>query len=212
MTIITTITDFADDAAEAGVGLALQDTASRYLFFLAGTRHRCPPGELFYAGVGGHREPGEEWVSCARREAHEEIGADIALLSAPTTYVVPHRGEVHQVMLRDQPCPLALYEMMHPPGSPREGQIYRLVIYQAHLQTPPRDFPADEVRGIILLNTRQIIQGLERKPSLATLIQEGAELRSGDELVPLDTRVYPIGTAKALALIFERTQLHTPGG
>ena len=71
------INDLVPGGAEAGVGLALQDDCGRYLFLLAGTRFRCPPGELFYAGIGGHREKGESWPACALREAQEEIGADI---------------------------------------------------------------------------------------------------------------------------------------
>ena len=58
--MLKTISDFAPEGVEAGVGLALQDAGGRYLFFLAGTRHRCPPGTIFYAGIGGHREAGEE--------------------------------------------------------------------------------------------------------------------------------------------------------
>lgn len=55
---------FAPAGAETGAGLAVVRRGGRSLFFLAGTRHNCPPGELFYAGIGGHREPGE---SLARR-------------------------------------------------------------------------------------------------------------------------------------------------
>jgi hypothetical protein len=46
---IHSIADFAPDGAETGVGLVLQDDRGRYLFFLGGTRHCCPPGELLYA-------------------------------------------------------------------------------------------------------------------------------------------------------------------
>jgi hypothetical protein len=72
LNVIGRIEDFAPEDSEAGVGLALEDGEGRYLFFLAGTRHRCPPGELFYAGIGGHRERGqqgawESWPDCAHR-------------------------------------------------------------------------------------------------------------------------------------------------
>ncbi|MGD8996575.1 MAG: NUDIX domain-containing protein, partial [Anaerolineae bacterium] len=128
---MTAIADFVPHGAEAGVGLALQDDEGRYLFFLAGTRHHCPPGELFYAGIGGHREAGEDWLACAHREAKEEVGTDIQILSAPTTWYVPHDGSVHQLDVVDRPRPFALYEMIHPSGTPRAGELYRIVIYDA---------------------------------------------------------------------------------
>jgi len=47
---INSLADFAPEGVEAGVGLALQDDAGHYVFCLAGTRHNCPPEEMFYAG------------------------------------------------------------------------------------------------------------------------------------------------------------------
>ena len=51
--MIQAIADFCPQGAEAGVGLALQDDEGRYLFFLPGSGLHCPPGERFYAGIGG---------------------------------------------------------------------------------------------------------------------------------------------------------------
>jgi ADP-ribose pyrophosphatase YjhB (NUDIX family) len=197
--MIRTINDFAPDDCEAGVGLILQDDKGRYLFFLAGTRHNCPPGELFYAGIGGHRETGEDWLACAHREAREEIGTDVEILSAATTWHIPQHGPVQQVELSDRPRPHALYEMIHPPGTPRPGELYRIVIFAARLSGIPRDLPPDEVQGVIALTKEQAIQGLGRKPTLAELLDEGAQLIAGGEDVDPQVRLYPLGTASALA-------------
>jgi hypothetical protein len=53
---MSTLSDFVPEDAESGVGLALQDERGGYVFFLAGRRHHCPAGELFYARIGGHWE------------------------------------------------------------------------------------------------------------------------------------------------------------
>ena len=198
-TMIRTITDFAPDGTESGVGLVLQDADDRYLFFLAGTRHRCPPGELFYAGIGGHREAGEDWLMCAHREAKEEVGTDIDILPAPVTWYVPQQGPVQQVEVSDRPRPIALYEMIHPPDTPRAGELYRIVIFKARLRGEPRDLPPDEVQGVIALTEEQVAQGLERKPLLAELLDEGASLIAGEERIDSQVRLYPLGTARALA-------------
>ncbi|MFQ5794786.1 MAG: NUDIX hydrolase [Candidatus Bipolaricaulia bacterium] len=148
--MIRAIADFVPDNAEAGVGLALQDDKGRYLFFLAGTRHRCPPGELFYAGIGGHREEGEGWLTCAYREANEEIGTGIEIVPAPITWYIPWCNSVQQLEVIDQPRPRAFYEMIHPPGTPQAGELYHIVIYKARLRGLPKDLPRVELHPLAL--------------------------------------------------------------
>jgi 8-oxo-dGTP pyrophosphatase MutT (NUDIX family) len=201
------ISDFCPPGAEAGVGLVLQDDKERYLFFIAGTRHSCPPGELFYAGIGGHREPGEDWLACAHREALEEIGTDVGILSAPETWYIPQGGSARQVEVTDRPRPLALYEMVHPAGTPRAGEAYRIVVYQARLCSLPSKLQEDEVLAIITLTREQVIRGPERKPSLAELLDEGARIVLSAKPVDGGIRLYPLGTARALAYLLR----HVPG-
>jgi 8-oxo-dGTP pyrophosphatase MutT (NUDIX family) len=199
--VVKTIADFAPDNAETGVGLALQDGSGRYLFMLAGARHRCPPEELFYAGIGGHREEGEDWLTCARREAHEEISADIEILPASVTWYIPHGASAQQLEVLDQPRPLAFYEMIHPPGTPREGELYRIVIYKARLCGLPTNLLPDEVGGVIALTAEQVRQGPNHTPTLFELIDGGAEIVVSCEAVNPQVRLYPLGTAMALAQV-----------
>jgi 8-oxo-dGTP pyrophosphatase MutT (NUDIX family) len=166
--MIQSIDDFAPEDTEAGTGLALRDKQGRYLFMLAGTRHRCPPGELFYAGIGGHREPGEDWLSCAHREAKEEIDAAINLKPASTTWHMPVGGPIRRLAIADEPRPLALYDMIHPPHTPRAGELYHIVVYEAELQEVPKNLPPDELLGVLALSRNQVVRGNERKPMLST--------------------------------------------
>jgi 8-oxo-dGTP pyrophosphatase MutT (NUDIX family) len=200
---INCVADFAPEGTESGVGLALQDNSGRFLFFIAGTRHKvaCPPGELFYAGIGGHREKGEGWLMCAHREANEEIGTDIDIVSSSVTWNVARNGFAEQVELIDKPRPFALYDMVHPAGTPRAGELYHIVIYKAHLKGMPRDLPPDEVQGVIALTVEQVIQSLNNKSELAELLADGASLTAGGEHLDHRLRLYPLGTARALAHI-----------
>jgi 8-oxo-dGTP pyrophosphatase MutT (NUDIX family) len=200
-----TIADFCPPDAESGVGLALQDDQGCYLFFIAGTRHHCPPGERFYAGIGGHRESGESWLACAHREALEEVGTDVDILSAPLTWYIPHHRPARQVEVTDRPRPLALYQMIHPPDTPRAGEVYRIVVYQARLRNVPRNLPVDEVLAIIALTQEQVIRGPERKPTLAELLHEGARIVASAGPLDSHMRLYPLGTAHALTYVLRST-------
>lgn len=200
----TYIDELVPEGAESGVGLALQDSRGRYIFFLAGTKFTCPPGELFYAGIGGHMEEDESWMECAHREATEEIGVDVELLPSDDTWVVASDGEARRTVVSDELRPMALYRMIHPEGTPHAGETYHIVIYRAALLEPPSEMPIEEVRGVIALTREQVIQGPNRKPSISQLINEGAEIVSLAKPVDMNTRVYPIGTASALAAVLRQ--------
>lgn len=205
---IRSIDDFAPAKVEAGVGLALQDEHARFLFFVAGLRFHCPDGELLYGGIGGHREPGEGWLDCARREAREEIGAEIKIISAPQTWFLPADGNIRTIAVDDEegiPHPLAFYEMRHLPGGPRAGRLYRLVIFSARLLSSLTIPAPDEVGAVLALNRQQIVRSLERQPTLAELLQEGAELLVSARPIDPSTRLYPVGTAKLLARVLRET-------
>jgi hypothetical protein len=93
--------------------------------------------------------------------------------------------------------------MVHPLGTPRAGEIYRIVIYQARLCGLPEDLQQDELKGVIALTTGQVRQGIQRKPTLAQLIEEGALILAGCVTVDPQVRLLPLGTAVALAYVLQ---------
>ncbi len=201
--MITSIADFICGSTESGVGLVLQNDDGLFLFFLAGTRHQkfCLSGELFYGGIGGHREEDEDLLTCAYREAKEEIGKDIDIMPSSVTWYVSPDFTVKQVELSEKPRPYALYKHIHPPNVPQAGEYYHIVIYKARLYGIPGYLPQDELQGVIELTTEQVIQSLDYKPTIEELINDGALLIGGEHL-DRHLRLYPIGTPKVLAHIF----------
>lgn len=206
--LIQALADFAPEGETCGVGLALEDGSGRFLFCVAGFRYRCPPGQRYFMGIGGHREQGESWVDCARREAREEIGAELAVMDAGRTLLVTAGGLVEEVRLRDDaPRPAALYEMPPIEGAPEAPRPYRLVILRASLATPVEELQLreEEVAAVLAVTKSRLARHLEGPRSLGRLLAEGeAELLA--ERVPIDreTALVPIGTAWALSTIAKR--------
>jgi 8-oxo-dGTP pyrophosphatase MutT (NUDIX family) len=201
--IIRTIEDFLRNSNESGVGLALQNDDGLYLFFLAGKRHQkyCPPGELFYGGIGGHLEEGEDLLACAHREAKEEIRADIEILPSTVSWYVSPDFTIEQLELKDKPQPYAFYKHVHPPEISRVSRYYHIVIYKARLTGLPGELPQDELQGIIALTFDQLVYYLDRKPTIEEMICDGVHLIGGERL---DRRLqlYSLGTPRVLAHIF----------
>jgi len=68
----------------------------------------------------------------------------------------------------------------------------------------------DEILAIIALTPEQVIRDPERKPALAELIDEGARIVASTEPLDSQTRLYPLGTARALAYVVRHTQSLPP--
>ena len=155
-------------------------------------------------GIGGHREVDEDWLTCAHREAKEEIRTDIEILPAPATWYIPQQGSVKQIKVSDKPRPLAFYELLYPPGTPRAGGLYHIVIYRAYLPNTPKGVPPDDLQGVIALTKEQVVRGPERRPTLTELLSEGALLLTEEVRIDRQTCLYPLGTAVALAHVLSR--------
>ena len=79
------------------------------------------------------------------------------------------------------------------------------MIFHARLKGIPKDLPKDEIQGVIAMTKKQMLNGLNTSMSLAEIVSEGGQLITGCEDLVRDTRLYPLGTAKALAEIFRLT-------
>lgn len=201
---ITTLEQFAPDELESGVGLAIQDDDDNYILGIPGIRHKIGKGTLLVSGIGGHREAGESWIDCAQREAIEEIGTDVILKNAPETWYVPHNGDVQKVTIHDKPTPFALYEMIHPVGAPRAGEIYRIVIYKAQLQETPSNLPEDELFGLISCSENMLSEIASGDATIESLLENGAKILIDHAEIKPSAKLVPIGTVSALIAILEK--------
>ncbi len=198
------ISEISALCSETGVGLVLKNENGKFIFGIAGTRERCSPGELFYGGIGGRKKEEETWVECAHREASEEAGTAIELISASEFLIVDRCLRIAPAKINDTPKPLAFYEMAFPASHPRYGITYGIIIYQAIMKEKPRITSECEYRAFIALTPQQVIKGIKLKRSVERLLSEGAELPAAAPSLDLKTKIYPTGTAAALAAILSR--------
>ncbi|HEY0460776.1 MAG TPA: NUDIX hydrolase [Pyrinomonadaceae bacterium] len=186
-----------------GAGLVLQYEDGKYIFALAGTKYNCEPGEIFYCGIGGHLEANEDLPECAHREALEEIGVRVKILSSDETWYLPDKKTCQKVEVLEEPKPLAIYRMNY--MTTQNGNINNwIVIYEAVLLERSIKIAAEEVLGLITLTKEQIISGLVRRPTIRKLLDGGAQIIAGAAAGDETLRCYPIGTAEALSIIFKR--------
>lgn len=196
------LSDYLQGSLETGVGLALKDSNDEYLFFLPGKKFKSMGNELFYAGIGGHLEDDESLITCANREVKEELDTEVEMLSSEETWHIHTDGKIEKVEVEDFPKPLGLYDMLHAEGTPKAGQVYKIVIFEAKLYTKPENLQKYELGGVIALTKDQVIKNINRKPTLHELIDEGASIVAGCQYLDFNkVKLYPIGTAKALGYI-----------
>ena len=191
-------------SAERGAGLILR-YRERYLFFLAGSRYRDETS-TFYAGIGGHLEAGETWLDCLQREAIEEIGATVTVIDSNRFYHVSAEDQVRRLGERpgeEHLRPLAFLEIPIPADVPwnqtGHTHLYCVLVYRAALETRRLPAPAD-VDGLLLLPAELVAESLDESLTLGDLLARGAELVEKTPM-PRQLRVYPFGTARAMALL-----------
>lgn len=150
-------------------------------------RDHSPDGALRVGGVGGGQEPEETVWECAEREALEEIGSEVRLVSSPRTYLreLPS-GAMRPARCRDEVAPL-LFEWgdradpaPYAPGLPAGRRVYGAIFLAR--TTSPDVRPAD-VKGLLMMPPR--LWGLvDRQATIREVVGAGALLMEREPIDP----------------------------
>lgn len=145
---------------------------------------------ITYTAVGGNLERGESFLDSARREAKEEIGVEIELVSSPNTLIFNLDNMKRRIAKsKDRVRPVIVYNKTL---SSKE-RLYVYVYLSNPLKATPRSYM--EVPSLLLLHKYQMIAKEDKK--LEDLLSEGGEIVERRS-IPRDAILKPFGSAEVL--------------
>ena len=153
---------------------------------------------LFFGGIGGKVENGENVITSLHREAQEEIGCKIEVLSKTDIYNLPiitreNINFIPTVASLQTPLPLCIFQNKR--SEPDRKNTTNVFIYQAHInyfeEIKPIDNPA------IILLPKETLYQMENGMDIEKAIYEGAEIFSNIKL-PANAVLKPTPTPIAI--------------
>jgi 8-oxo-dGTP pyrophosphatase MutT (NUDIX family) len=173
------LSDIVPDDMFVGTSLILRQ-GGRLLYGIRPPRAEGSRQIIELTGIGGGVEDEDESLMAGvLREAQEEIGCGVRLLSCPETIVVRSQYDVERVALRGNERPAAVVFRYYrtPPHQPwhedNQGEAC-LVVYLAELDGQP--WPAMELPALIWLKPVHVVDTAHRDVPLIKLLSSGAEL------------------------------------
>lgn len=146
---------------------------------------------LRVGGVGGGQESGETIWECATREALEEGGCEVRLVSAPRTYLRENEGALRRARCRDEIAPL-LFEWgpnktpdePYAPGLPTGPFLYGAMF----LARPLGPIHPADVEGLLMIPP-ELWSLVDRQATIREAVDAGAVLLEREPLEP-DLRLW----------------------
>ena len=93
------------------------------------------------------------------------------------------------------------------PGPDDTCGTYHITVYEANLRSQSLELSIEEVRAVLALTPAQVVRGLEARPTLRELIDDRARVMAQVTKIDTKVRVFPIGSAQALAHVLRHTKL-----
>jgi 8-oxo-dGTP pyrophosphatase MutT (NUDIX family) len=132
-------------------------------------------------GIGGWLERDETFSAAVKREAREEIGAEIRLIDLHQTLIIegPDQGESICMMREIGPVALVFCRVGTPPFDPWAldyRAVVAVAVYAAVLEERPRIVAPEEHPFFVWLHPEQLIALCDSELPLDFLVSDGAEI------------------------------------
>ena len=194
-----------------GTSLILRQ-GNRFLYGIRPVRQVEGRQILELTGIGGGLEDEDKSLSAgAIREAREEIGCRVDLISCPKTLVVRNLKDVEQITIEgdEHPAAIVFRNYRTPPHKPwhedNQGEAC-LIVFVAEIEGRP--WPTMELPHLIWLKPEHILETATDDVPLGRLVNSGAELIVGDlGFPPRSSWVRLTDSQEALAIALGKTTL-----
>jgi 8-oxo-dGTP pyrophosphatase MutT (NUDIX family) len=186
----------------------------RFLFGLRPPKRDGDDVILEVTGIGGGLEDSDHsFTEGARREAMEEIGCEVRLLSCDPTLVVQDHKTIEWVEISGEKSPVAIVfrnyrTPTHQPWSEQNQGRACILIYLAELADKP--LPDMELPWLLWLSPDQILEMASQDVPLQQIIQSNGDLILGAAGLPPPGLLRMTDSQEALALAMgsETTDLY----
>jgi hypothetical protein len=201
--------DFLNDP-NSDVGTGLLITRGHGFCFTLKQPHRwgkTPEGItlLPFGGIGGKLEKNELPSHSLHREAKEEVGSDVEIISSNGKAILISNEKIEKISLStklgQEPLPCIIYKS--PKTEPGRKPFTNVLIYGG-IFLSNQIFPLDDP-AILEIEPELLIEIAERPTSLKEFCQKGGRMISRIE-IPSNGILKPIGTAKALYLCLKEKE------
>jgi 8-oxo-dGTP pyrophosphatase MutT (NUDIX family) len=201
--------DFLNDP-NSDVGTGLLITRGHGFCFTLKQPHRwgkTPEGIILlpFGGIGGKLEKNELPSHSLHREAKEEVGSDVEIISSNGETILISNEKIEKIYLSTklerEPLPWIIYKS--PKAEPGRKPFTNVLIYGG-IFLSNQIFPLDDP-AILEIGPELLIEIAEKPTSLKEFCQKGGRMISRIE-IPSNGILKPIGTAKALYLCLKEKE------
>lgn len=204
---MTNIDDLLNDT-DADASVAMLTKVNNKFCFVIQPQHRWGKTDdgqniMFFGGIGGKLETGEQLIEALHREALEEIGCDFSLVENrhKTIPIVSKEGIIHKNLLGSPNNPLPIFIFQNKRSEVGRKSKTNIFVYYTKLNDCRTMTPIDN--PAIILIPEDVLYEMKDGMPLRTAKAKGVEILLTNIDLPDDGILVPTPTPAAIIKLHE---------